>query len=172
MKILILYDSGRGNTERMAEFIADGAAQVNDVEVEMKKATEADPQDLIAADGIIIGSPNHYGQMSGELKTFMDRTLEIHGKLSGKVGGAFTSSGRTASGTETTLLSIIESMLVHGMVVQGRSDNEHYGAVSVGSPAEEEMRSCKDLGMRVAALAYKLKGKESLEKLRPNKRYF
>jgi NAD(P)H dehydrogenase (quinone) len=97
--------------------------------------------------------------MSGKVKTFIDRTIEIHGKLNGKVGGAFTSAGHAASGTETTLLSIIESMLIHGMVIQGRYDNEHYGAVSLGTPGKDEIESCRELGMQVALLVNRMKGK-------------
>jgi NAD(P)H dehydrogenase (quinone) len=73
-----------------------------------------------SSDGIIMGSPTHYGQMSGKLEAFIDSSVKIHRKLEGKVGAAFTSSGGTTTGAETTLLAILETMLVHGMIIQGR----------------------------------------------------
>jgi NAD(P)H dehydrogenase (quinone) len=104
-----------------------------------------------------MGSPTYYGLMSAKLKAFIDESVKIHGKLEGKVGAAFTSSGGTASGAETTLLSIMQAMLVHGMIIQGRADDKHYGAAAVGKPSEEDIESCEKLGKKVASLAVKLK---------------
>ena len=151
-KILIVYDSRTGNTEKMASAVAEGAKQVKGVKVDVKKVEKATLEDLQAADGIIMGSPTYYGGMSGKLKEFIDKSVKIHGQLEGKVGAAFTSSGGTASGAETTLLSILQAMLVHGMVVQGRSDDKHYGAAAVGSPREKDIETCKVLGKKVANL--------------------
>jgi len=156
-KILIVYDSRTGNTEKMALAVAEGVKQVKGAIAEVKKAGETNPSDLQEADGIIMGSPTYYGQMSAKLKTLVDESVKIHGKLEGKIGAAFTSSGGTASGAETTLLSIVQALLVHGMIVQGRSDDKHYGAAAVGAPKEEEIESCKRLGKKVATLALKLK---------------
>ena len=155
-KILIIFDSRTGNTEKMASAVAEGAKQVKGVEVDVKKVDKATLEDLQAADGIIMGSPTYYGGVSGRLKGFIDKSVEIHGKLEGKVGAAFTSSGGTASGAETTLLSILQGMLVHGMVVQGRSDDKHYGAAAVGTPREKDIEMCKALGKKVANLVTKL----------------
>ena len=151
-KILIVYDSRTGNTEKMASAVAEGAKQVKGIKVDVKKVEKATLEDLQAADGIIMGSPTYYGGMSGKLKEFIDKSVKIHGQLEGKVGAAFTSSGGTASGAETTLLSILQAMLVHGMVVQGRSDDKHYGAAAVGSPREKDIETCKALGKKVANL--------------------
>lgn len=155
--VLIVYDSSTGNTEKMAHAIAEGVKQVQGVEVVVKKVDETSLEDLLNADGIIIGSPTYYGLMSGKVKTFFDKSVDIHGKLAGKVGAAFTSSGGTASGAETTLLSILKAMLVHGMVVQGRADNKHYGAAAVGCPKDEEIKMCETLGKRTAELVLKVK---------------
>lgn len=156
-RILVVYDSRTGNTEKMAHAVAEGVRRVKDVEVTLKKVSQTSLQDLCNADGIMIGSPVYYGQMSGKLKTRVDESVKIHGKLDGKVGAAFTSSGGTATGAETTLLSIVEAMLVHGMIVQGRCDDKHYGAAAVGSPRGKDIESCKDLGERVANLVTRLK---------------
>jgi len=156
-KVLIVYDSRTGNTEKMAYTIAEGVKKVQGVKAVVKKVDQATNKDLLNADGIIIGSPTYYGQMSGKMKTFIDDSVEIHGKLSGKVGAAFTSSGGTASGAETTLLSILKALLVHGMIVQGRADDKHYGAAAVGKPDEEATESCRGLGERTAKLVQKIK---------------
>ncbi len=132
-RILVIYDSLSGNTEKMAFAVAEGIKQVDIVDAVVKNVEKASLDDLCTADGIIRGSPTYYGQMSGKLKAFIDSSVKIHGKLEGKVGAAFTSAGGTATGAETTLLSIVETMLVHGMIVQGRSDDKHFGAAAGGS---------------------------------------
>lgn len=152
-KVLVVYDSRTGNTERMATAVADGAMQVKGTEVVVLKVEKAKMKDMIDSDAIILGSPTYYGNMSGKMKSFIDRTNSIHGRLNGKVGGAFTSSGDTACGAETTLLSILEAMLINGMIIQGRYDNKHYGPTAVESPNKKELESCKELGRRVADLA-------------------
>jgi len=156
-KILIVYDSKTGNTEKMALAVAEGAKQVDGVDVNVKKVDQTSLEDLLSADGIIMGSPTYYGQMSAKLKALFDESEKIHGKLEGKVGAAFTSSGGTASGAETTLLSILQAMLIHGMIIQGRPNNKHYGAAAVESPNEEELDLCRELGKRTASLVVKLK---------------
>ena len=157
IKILVIYDSETGNTEKMAHAVAEGAKEVSSVKVVVKKVSRATLKDLIAADGIIIGSPTYYGQMSGRTKAFIDKTVKIHGKLQGKIGAAFTSSGGTASGAETTLLSILQTMLVHGMIIQGRHDDKHYGAAAVGKPNKTQIDDCRQLGRKIATLTQKLR---------------
>jgi len=122
----------------------------------VKKAEETKNNDLLAADGIIMGSPTYFGQMSAKLKAVIDESVKIHKDLTGKVGGAFTSSGGTASGGETTLLSIVQAMLIHGMIVQGRADDKHYGVAVMGAPKKKDLAECEKLGERVAALVLKL----------------
>jgi NAD(P)H dehydrogenase (quinone) len=156
IRVLVLYDTWGGNTEKMALAVMEGVTEVEEVEAVLKKVDDASLDDLQGADGIIIGSPTFYGLMSGKLKALIDSSVKIHGKLAGKVGGAFTSSGGTASGAETTLLSILEAMLIHGMIVQGQYDHEHYGAAAVGAPNKKAIESCKELGRNVASLTVKL----------------
>jgi NAD(P)H dehydrogenase (quinone) len=156
LKILIVYDSVTGNTEKMAHEIAVGIEEVKGVDYEVKKVDQARVQDLLAADAIMMGSPTYYGEMSSRLKAFIDSSEAIHGKLEGKVGAAFTSSGGTASGAETTLLSILQTMLVHGMIVQGRSDDKHYGAACVEAPNNEDLENCRKLGRRTAELVLRI----------------
>lgn len=156
--IVIVYDSKTGNTANMATAVAAGAEAVEGMQVTVKTVEETALADLHAADGIILGSPTYYGEMSAKLKALIDRSVDLHGKLEGKVGAAFTSSGGVACGAETTLLSILQTMLIHGMIVQGRSRSGHYGAAAVGAPNQAEQQSCRDLGERTARLVARLHG--------------
>jgi NAD(P)H dehydrogenase (quinone) len=144
-----------GNTEILASSVAKGAEKAG-VEVTVKTAEQTKPDDFLAADGIILGSPVYFGQMSGTLKALLDETIKVHKKLDGKVCGAFASSGGIASGGETTLLSIIEAMLIHGMIVQGRADDKHYGVSIEGVPKKRDLKECETLGRRVTELVLKL----------------
>lgn len=156
-RVLIIYDSMSGNTEKLAFAVAEGVKQVKGIEVVVKRVENTNLEDLCNSDGIIIGSPTYFGQMTGKLKTFIDKSVKVYHKLEGKVGGAFTSAGGTATDAETTLLSIIEALLIHGMIVQGRSGDKHYGSTAVEAPQAKDIESCKDLGRRVADLVLKLK---------------
>lgn len=92
--------------------------------------------DLEGADGIILGSPTHFGTMSDKMKKLISESVQSKGKLEDKVGAAFTSSGAIYGGGETTLLSLIQAMLIHGLIVVGdpMEATGHYGALAVGSP--------------------------------------
>jgi len=78
--------------------------------------------------------------------------------LSHTIGAAFTSSGALYGGGETTLFSLIQAMLIHGMIVVGDpiEATGHYGAIAVGSPDEKARDTCRKLGKRVGKLAKKL----------------
>lgn len=155
MKVLIVYDSRSGNTEKMAYVVAEGVDSEG-VEFEVRKVDEASVDELPKVDGLILGSPVYYGLPSSKIKDFIDASVKYHGKLEGKVGGAFASSGGTHTGAETTIISLIEALLIHGMVVQGTSGANHYGAASVGAPNEKDSENCRKLGQRVARLVKKL----------------
>ena len=157
--VLIVYDSKEGRTKKMAFGIAEGVKKVKGASVIVKNVDETENEDLLKADAIIIGSPTYYGQMSMKIKDLFDKSVKIHGKLDGKVGAAFTSSGGTATGAETTLLSILESMMIHGMIVQGRSEDKHYGAAALNEPNQKDLGNCRNLGERTAKLTLKLRSK-------------
>ncbi len=158
-RILVIYDSYTGNTERLAKAVAQGAAAVTGATVWLKKADKVRLRDLLAADGVIVGSPAYYGLMTARLKRLFDSSVKLHGKLAGKAGAAFATAGGTATGAETTLLSILTAMLVHGMVVQGRSGDKHFGPACVGRPNAAALKLGRELGRRTALLAQRLKGK-------------
>jgi len=95
MKILIVYDSKTGHTEKMAQSVARGAETVG-AKVTLKRAEAVTLQEFQKADGIIMGSPTYFGQMSSKLKHIIDDSIEVHTQMTGKVGAAFTSSAGTA----------------------------------------------------------------------------
>lgn len=156
-KVLIIYYSRTGNTKEMAKYVAEGVKEEN-VEIELKSVEESKVEDLLSADGIIVGSPTYFGLPSAEIKKLFDASVKYYGKLEGKVGGAFTSSAHIGGGNETTIMGIIQMMLIHGMIVQGTTTSDHYGPVSVGKPTEKVKKDCKNLGKRVAKLVKILKG--------------
>ncbi len=157
VNVLVVYYTRTGNTETMAKEVERGA-QEGGADTRLKTATDVEMEDIRWADGIIIGSPTYFGLPAQEVKALIDRSIEIRGELENKVGAAFSSSAHRAGGRETTMLSILQAMLVHGMVVCGDplSSGGHYGAASNGAPDEQARRECKALGERVALLAEKL----------------
>ena len=156
-KILVVYYSKTGNTRKMAEFVAEGVKEEG-LEAILKSADETKPEDFLQVDGIIAGSPTYFGLPAAEIKKLFDESVKYFGKLEGKVGGAFTSSANIGGGNETTIMGIIQMMLIHGMIVQGTTLSGHYGPVAVGSPESEVEKECRELGKRVANLVKKLKG--------------
>ena len=150
-KILICYYSRSGNTKKMAYLIQKGAME-EDVEVDTKEVKEVKPEDLKRYDGIVIGSPTYYGGPASQIKDLLDRSVKYHGDLQDKVGGAFTSSANIGGGNETTVLSILQSLLIHGMVVCGDSSGDHYGPVSIEKPNARAEKVCVRYGRRVAKL--------------------
>ena len=113
--------------------------------------------ELPGVDGLILGSPVYYGLPTAKMKEFIDDSVKYHGKLDGKVGGAFASSGGTHTGAETTVIALNEALFIHGMVIQGTSGSNHYGAASVGAPDDKDAENCRKLGSRVAKLVKKLR---------------
>ena len=156
-KVLIVYYSRTGNTEKMAQYIAEGV-QREGVEVEVKRVEDTRPEDLLEADGIAMGSPTYYGTMAAELKKLLDESVKYHRKLDGKVGAAFASSAQLGGGNETTVLDIVNALLIHGMVVQGDPQGDHYGPVSIGAPDGRAAEECRRRGRRVAQLVKRVAG--------------
>ncbi len=155
-KVLIVYYSRSGNTQKMAELIADGVKMETDIDVLVKAVQDTKVEELLEVDGIIIGSPTYYGSMAAEIKKFIDDSVKYHRKLEGKIGGAFSSSANIGGGNETTIMDILKCLLIHGMVVQGSSKGDHYGPVSIGKPDERSKRMCIEYGRRIAKLVSRI----------------
>jgi NAD(P)H dehydrogenase (quinone) len=157
-KVLVAYYSKTGHTAHMAEAVAGAAGKVEGVQVDCMPVGEVGPGDLVEYDAIVLGSPTYYGTMAAEVKKLLDESVAFHGRLEGKVGGAFSSSANIGGGNETTVLDLLKALLIHGMVVQGTSSGDHYGPVAIGEPDDRARKECAKLGRSVAALAVKLHG--------------
>ena len=134
-KILVLYYSMYGHTETMAKAVAEGARSVEDTEVTLKRVPEIIPEEkardagvkldqsapvastdeLADYDAIIFGTPTRFGNMCAQMRNFLDQTggLWANGKLIGKVGSVFTSTGTQHGGQETTITSFHTTLLHH-----------------------------------------------------------
>jgi NAD(P)H dehydrogenase (quinone) len=140
-KVLVLYYSMYGHIETMAGAVADGAREVDGVEVAIKRvpelmprevaekagakldqaAPEAQPSELADYDAIIVGTPTRFGNMTAQMRNFWDQTggLWAKGALIGKVGSVFTSSATQHGGQESTILATHITLLHHGLVIVG-----------------------------------------------------
>ncbi|NPB04816.1 MAG: flavodoxin family protein [Aquificae bacterium] len=175
-RVLVLYDSATGNTEKMAKLVAEGASKFP-VEVRLKKVDEATAEDVLWADGLAVGSPTYLGGMSWRLKRFFDEVVVDHwGEIDGKIACAFSSSGGWGGGNEIACQNILMMLINYGFLVFGVTDyvgkkfTLHYGAVVAGEPrTEEEKEACRRLGERLAqwVLIFKDCKKEYLKNLKP-----
>ncbi|MDV7212658.1 NAD(P)H:quinone oxidoreductase [Azotobacter beijerinckii] len=195
-KILVLYYSMYGHIERMAEAVAEGARSVPGVEVTLKRVPEtmpeelarkagakldqtapvAEPKELADYDAILFGTPTRFGNMAGQMRSFLDQTggLWVSGALVGKFASVFTSTG-TGGGSETTITSFWHTLAHHGMLIVGLpyalpelSDvgevrgGSPYGAATIAGadgsrrPSEKELILARFQGAHVARLAVRL----------------
>ena len=159
--VLIAYHSVSGNTEKMAQGVAEGAKAISGTKVILKKVGEVATDDLLSSDAVIVGSPVYFGNMSGEVKTFFDNWLLKFGvfrdfKMRNKVGGAFVTGAAVSNGKELTMLAILEAMLVNQMIVTGGGGA--FGASATTGPDspgidDKALAAARDLGKRVAEVA-------------------
>jgi NAD(P)H dehydrogenase (quinone) len=198
-KILILYHSFYGHIEQMAYAEAQGAKEVAGTTVSVKRVPEtmtgdavraaggktdqpadvARPEELADYDAIVFGTPTRFGNMTGQMRTFLDQTgaLWMKGSLVGKVGSVFTSSATQHGGQESTILTFHPTLLHHGMVIVGLPYAEQrqmgvdeikggspYGASTITGgqgerqPSELELGMARYQGRHVATIARKLHG--------------
>jgi NAD(P)H dehydrogenase (quinone) len=159
MKILIMYYTRSGHTRALAEAVARGVEEIESAAAVIKPAAEVTREDFLSADGIIAGSPVYFGTMAAELKEVFDKYVGIRRKMQDKVGAAFATAGDPSGGKETTLLSILQAMLIYGMIVVGDplDATGHYGVACVGNPDVETCGNAAKLGKRVAELVRRLR---------------
>ena len=156
VRVLVAYDSLTGNVEKMAQAVAEGAREQGGV-VEVRRVEEVDLDKVSGYDGLAFGCPTHCGIMSVKMNEFINTRLHKRywGKLYGKVGVAFTSSGGLGGGNEVVLMSLLSVILNFGMITFGIPDyvsrdvTLHYGAVSIKTPDEDALAACKLLGRRL-----------------------
>lgn len=156
-KGLVIYYSRSGNTKLMASSIAEAMEKAG-LPTKCKGVDDVKVDDLLKVDAIVIGSPTYYGRAAAPIAQFFDESVSKHGKLNGKVGAAFSSSANIGGGNETTVNEINNMLLIHGMIVQGDPQGDHYGPVSVGKPDDRVLGQCARRGQRVAELTLKLFG--------------
>jgi NAD(P)H dehydrogenase (quinone) len=157
-KVLVLYDSGSGNTARMAELVAEGARAIPGIEVRLRKIDEASAADVVWCDGLAVGSPTNMGLLSWKMKRFWDEPMAGHWmKVDGKIACAFSSSGGWGGGTELACQAITTVLINYGFLVFGVTDyvgklmTLHYGAVTARQPRSEDAQAaCRKLGQRLA----------------------
>ena len=154
-KGIVVYYSRSGNTKQMAEIIAEAMNEA-ELPTECKSVDKVKADDLLNYDAIVIGSPTYYGHMAGPIKQLFDDTVSFHGRLDGKIGAAFSSAANIGGGNETTIIGIIEAMLIAGLIVQGDPKGDHYGPVSIGKPDERVKKQCQRRGRRIAELTKKV----------------
>lgn len=158
MNVLILYFSKSGNTKKLAYEIAKGVEQVEGVSCIIRSVSEITKQDFVSANGIIVGSPVYFGSMAAEVKEVLDRFVVVRKKMQDTIGAAFTTSADQSGGKETTLISILQALLIYGMIVVGDplDAGGHYGASCVGAPTQKDAENAFKLGNRVAELVKKI----------------
>ena len=161
MQVLVMYHSRSGNTEKLASEIAKGVREIKDVACLVKAAPDVTKEDFLNSDGIIAGSPVYFGTMAAELKEVFDKFVGIRQKMGDKIGAAFATAGDSSGGKETTMLSILEAMLIYGMIIVGDplDATGHYGVSCTGAPDAKTSQNAIKLGRRVAALVKKLREK-------------
>ena len=181
-KVLVLYHSFYGHVEAMANAVAEGAREVQGAQVDLKRVPETVPQDVFAKaggkanqpapvaqpselpnyDAIIFGTGTRFGNMTAQMRNFLDQTggLWASGALVGKVGSVFSSSATQHGGQESTLLTFHVTLLHHGMIIVGLPYAEArqmgldeikggspYGASTITGGQGERMPSEQELGM-------------------------
>lgn len=165
VKVLVIYHSHSGNTERMAEAVVEGAKSVPGTEVLLKRVGQVTADELFSADAVVVGSPVYWSNMSGEVKTFFDNWQFKFGvfpefKMKNKVGAAFATGGQVSSGKEVTMLTILAAMLGNQMIVVSGGGAFGASATTEGdSPGidKKELADAKALGRRVAEIAARFK---------------
>jgi NAD(P)H dehydrogenase (quinone) len=157
-KILVLFDSGSGNTRKMADLVAEGARSIADTEVRLRSVDEATADDVIWCEGLAVGSPTNMGLLSWKMKRFWDDTMLEHWmKVDGRIACAFSSAGGWGGGMEIACQSLLMLLINFGFLVFGVTDYSgklttlHYGAVAAREPREDDTQNaCRILGKRLA----------------------
>jgi NAD(P)H dehydrogenase (quinone) len=123
-KVAVVYHSGYGHTHEQAKAVAEGAAAVPGVEVELYRIEKAD-QDfapilakLDAADAIVFGSPTYMGSASAPFKAFMDASSKnwYTRAWADKLAAGFTNSASQNGDKQTTLIQLFTFAAQHGML--------------------------------------------------------
>ncbi|MFN0300616.1 MAG: flavodoxin family protein [Burkholderiales bacterium] len=146
-RLLIVFHSQSGGTTRMCEAVVRGAQSIEEIEVHCKRAFDAGVDDLLAADGLIIGTPENFGYMSGAVKDFFDRTFyPCEHSLEGRAYGVFVRAGNDGAGAVASIDRILAGLKMKKVFepVIARREIE-----------AEHLAKCEELGATIAAgIAY------------------
>jgi NAD(P)H dehydrogenase (quinone) len=170
VRILIAYHSRTGNTEKMAAAVQEGAASVPGIEVVYRKAADATSGDIVKADGIVLGTPVEWGNLSAEAKRFLDRVGEVLGKAGatygeGRTAGVFCTAGSPSNGQEMARLSAIAAFLAMRFTIVGGVNEQGFGslgpqAVTAGKPpgvSDRERADARRFGERFARMTLRFR---------------
>lgn len=144
-KLLIVYHSQSGSTDRMAEAVIRGARSddVDNVEVRVQKALDADADDLLWCDGFILGTPENFGYMSGAMKYFLDRVYyKAIEKVDAKPFALFIRAGSDGTGALSSLRRILTGLAVKEV---------QEPVMIVGDFDDARLADCEELGLTLAA---------------------
>jgi NAD(P)H dehydrogenase (quinone) len=156
-KVLILYHSATGNTQKMAALVSEGAVSIPGIEVRVRDVDSATADDVHWCDGLAVGSPTNMGILSWKMKRFWDEVMAEHWmKVDGKIACAFSSSGGWGGGSELACQSILTVLMNFGFLTFGVTDYAaklttlHYGAVAAREPRTPDIQAaCRKLGQRL-----------------------
>ena len=125
-KVLVVYHSQGGNTEAAAQVVAEGVRSVEGVEPILKRAFEANADDLTSCDAVCFGTPDYFSYMAGMLKDFFDRTFyPTQGQVADKVYGVFVThggGGRASESVENICRSFGFKQVTSTVLVKGKAD--------------------------------------------------
>lgn len=142
-RILIVYHSQGGSTETMARALYRGASSMEHTEADLKRASEATAEDLIACDGLALGTPEYFGYMAGMMKDFFDRTFySVQGKVFRKPCVAFISAGNDGTGALSSIDRISRGYQFRTV---------HDPVIARGGVTEDDLARCEELGKTLAA---------------------
>jgi multimeric flavodoxin WrbA len=141
--LLIVYHTGGVKTAQMAEAVARGARGEGSVNVVVKRCAEAGPEDVLAADGLILGTPENFGYMSGMMKDFLERVFyACEGKVNGRPWALFVGAGQDGAGAVNSMERIIT-----GLRMQRRAEP----VIGLKDLTPEVLSQCEVLGAAFAA---------------------
>ena len=143
-RLLVVYHSKDGKTGRLAKALYEGATDTElTIDCRFKTAVESDKDDLLWSDGIIFGTPENFGYMSGALKDFFDRTFyEVEGQLEGKPYCIFIGAGNDGTGALSSIRRICNGYKFREVLEP---------VIVVGELREEDIDRCQELGLAMAA---------------------
>ena len=156
MKISIIYSSRTGKTERVAQLIKEGVERVKGIDVKLMNLQDENSIDkdfINNSDGIIFGTPTYYANIAWELKRWIDESTEY--KLEGKLGATFATANSIAGGADIALLTIVNHLMVKGMMVYSGGvafgkPKTHIGYVHINEICENEDENARIFGERIA----------------------